>query len=338
MTKAHGRTAALERATMTAIVAPRYGSSEVLRTEVVARPAAGAGEVLVRVRAAAVCSGDVHLLTGKPYAIRLGFGLLRPKDPVIGHDFAGEVVQAGTGVREFAPGDVVFGAVDAGAFAEYVCAPVDRLARVPAGLTMLEAAALPDAGMTALQGLRDVGGLRPGQAVLINGASGGVGTSAVQIAKALGAEVTAVCSTRHVQTVLALGADRVIDYTATDFTRDTARYDVMLDLVGNRSLSACRRVLAPKGVFVSSAGSPGGNWFGPVVWVGKVMITGLVVSQTMRPLLMRPRRADLELLAGLAAEGKLRPVIEQRHPLAAAAAAVGHVAEGHAQGKTAIVI
>ncbi|WP_280308895.1 NAD(P)-dependent alcohol dehydrogenase [Nocardia abscessus] len=333
-----GQQSTLERATMSAIVAPRYGSSEVLRTETVPRPVAGAGAVLVRMRAAAVCRGDVHLLTGKPYAIRLGFGLRRPKDPIVGHDLAGEVVEVGAGVVEFDRGDLVFGAVDAGAFAEYVCVPVERLARVPDGLTVAEAAALPDSGMTALQGLRDVGGLRAGQKVLVNGASGGVGTSAVQIAKALGAEVTAVCSTRHVETLRSLGADRVIDYTTADFTRGADRYDVLLDLVGNRSLTACRRVLAPKGVFVSSAGAPGGNWLGPVLWVGKVVLTGLVVSQTMRPLLMRPRRADLEFLAGLAAEGKLRPTIERRCPLTAAAAAVGHVAEGHAKGKTVIVV
>ncbi|WP_217439970.1 NAD(P)-dependent alcohol dehydrogenase [Nocardia barduliensis] len=328
----------LEHATMTAIVAPRYGSSEVLRTQTVPRPVAGDGQVLVRVRAAAVCRGDLHLLTGKPYAVRLGFGLRRPKDPIIGHDLAGEVVAVGAGATGFDRGDLVFGAVDAGAFAEYVSVPAERLARVPDGLTVAEAAALPDSGLTALQGLRDVGGLRAGQKVLVNGASGGVGTAAVQIAKALGAEVTAVCSTRHVEMLRSLGADLVVDYTTTDFTSGTDRYDVLLDLVGNRSLTDYRRVLAPKGVFVSSAGSPGGDWFGPVLWVGKVVLTGLVVGQTMRPLLMRPRRADLELLAVLAAEGKLRPVIERRCPLAAAAAAVGHVAEGHAQGKTVIVV
>ncbi|WP_159930133.1 NAD(P)-dependent alcohol dehydrogenase [Nocardia sp. CY15] len=333
-----GQQSTIERATMTAIVAPRYGSSEALRTQAVPRPVAAAGEVLVRVRAAAVCRGDVHLLTGKPCAIRLGFGLRRPKYPVIGHDLAGDVVDVGPGVSEFDRGDSVFGAVDSGAFAEFARVPVGRLARVPDGLTVIEAAALPDSGMTALQGLRDVGGLRAGQKVLVNGASGGVGTSAVQIAKALGADVTAVCGPRHVETLRALGADRVIDYTTADFTRDTDRYDVLLDLVGNRPLTACRRVLAPKGVFVSSAGAPGGDWLGPVLWVAKVVLTGLVVGQTMRPLLMRPFRADLEFLAGLAAEGKLRPVIERRFPLAAAASAVAHVAAGHAQGKTVIVV
>ncbi|WP_454195075.1 NAD(P)-dependent alcohol dehydrogenase [Nocardia sp. Marseille-Q1738] len=333
-----GQPSIIDNATMTAIAAPRYGSSEVLRTEVVPRPVAGNGEVLVRVRAAAVCKGDVHLLTGKPYAIRLGFGLRRPKYRIIGHDLAGEVVEIGAGVAGFARGDVVFGAVDSGAFAEYVSVPVERLAHVPTDLAVEEVAALPDSGMTALQGLRDVGGLRAGQTVLINGASGGVGTSAVQIAKALGAEVTAVCSTRHIEMLRSLGADRVIDYTTTDFTREEHRYDVLLDLVGNRSLTACRRVLAPKGVFVSSAGAPGGNWLGPVLWVATVVLTGLVVSQTMRPLLMRPRRAELEFLAGLAAEGKLRPVIERRFALAEAAAAVAHVADGHAHGKTVIVL
>ncbi|WP_433731222.1 NAD(P)-dependent alcohol dehydrogenase [Nocardia sp. CA-129566] len=326
-------------ATMNAIVAPKYGSSEVLRAEVVDRPEPGSGEVLVRVRAAAVCQGDVHLLTGKPYLIRLlGFGIRRPKYRVIGHDLAGEVVALGPDVRTFHIGDEVYGAVVSGAFAEYVRVPVDTLAPKPAGFTFDDAAALPDGGMTALQGLRAVGQLRAGQSVLVNGASGGVGTFAVQIAKALGAEVAAVCSTRHREIVRTLGADRVIDYTTEDFARQQHRYDVILDLIGNRSLADCRRVLTPKGVFVSSAGAPGGNWLGPITWIAKVLLANIFATQTLRPLLMRPRSADLAFLSDLAERGELKPLIEGRHPLSDAAIAVAHVAQGHAQGKTVILV
>ncbi|WP_433198945.1 NAD(P)-dependent alcohol dehydrogenase [Nocardia sp. CA-107356] len=326
-------------ATMNAIVAPKYGSSAVLRTEVMDRPEPGPGEVLVRVRAAAVCSGDVHLLTGKPYLIRLmGFGVRRPRYRVIGHDLAGDVVAVGPDVHAFRIGDEVYGAVVSGAFAEYVRVPVDTLARKPAELTFEQAAAVPDSGMTALQGLRDVGQLRAGRSVLINGASGGVGTFAIQIAKALGAQVTAVCSTRHAEAVRALGADHVIDYTTADFTAQSGRYDVLLDLVGNRSLADCRRILTPNGVFVSSAGAPGGNWLGPVSWIGKVVLADIFATQTLRPLLMRPRAADLDYLTDLAARGLLQPLIERRYPLADAAAAVAHVADGHAQGKTVILV
>ncbi|MFD0366082.1 NAD(P)-dependent alcohol dehydrogenase [Nocardia sp. GCM10030253] len=323
-------------ATMNAIVAPSYGSSEVLRSEVVNRPTAGADDVLVRVCAASVCSGDVHLLTGKPYLIRLGFGLRRPKHRIPGQNVAGVVAAVGGNVTDFRIGDEVYGMTPGGGFAEYVCVPARTLAPKPTVLTFEQAAAVPDSGLTALQGLRDVGRLGAGQSVLINGASGGVGTSAVQIAKALGAEVTAVCSTRHLETIRKIGADHVIDYTTDDFTRHERQYDVIVDLVGNRSLRDCRRVLAPAGVFVSSAGSPGGNWLGPVLWIAKVVLTDLFASQTIKPLLMRPTRADLEFLTDLAENGTLRPVIERRYPLAEAAAAVGHIADGHAQGKTVI--
>ncbi|WP_431965127.1 NAD(P)-dependent alcohol dehydrogenase [Nocardia sp. bgisy134] len=327
------------RDVMTAIVAPRYGSSDVLRVEEVPRPEPAPHEVSVRVRAAAVASGDVHLLTGKPYLIRLmGFGVRKPKHPVIGHDLAGEVVTVGSAVTSFRIGDRVYGATDFGAFAEYVCVDAATLAPIPAGLSFEQAAAVPDSGMTALQGLRDVGGVRAGQSVLINGASGGVGGFAVQIAKALGARVTAVCSTRHVEFVRGLGADRVIDYTTTDFVQSGERYDVLLDLVGNRGLADCRKVLAPEGVFVSSAGSPGGDWIGPVLWIGRVVVADLFIRQTMRPLLMKPRRADLEFLTELVESGKLRPVIEREYPLRDAVAAISHVAEGHAQGKTVLVV
>jgi NADPH:quinone reductase-like Zn-dependent oxidoreductase len=324
--------------TMNAIVQPAYGSTAVLRFEQVERPALRDGEVLVRVHAASVNKGDVHLLTGTPYLVRLAFGLSRPKHRIAGQDMAGTVEAVGPNVTALKPGDEVYGQMPGGAFAEYVCAPADILVPKPANLTFEQAAAVPISGMTALQGLRDAGQLKPGQKVLINGASGGVGTFAVQIAKALGAEVTAVCSTRHVDKVRSLGANRVIDYTREDFARGPERYDVMLDLVGNRSLADCRAVLAPAGVFVSSAGSPGGNWIGPIVWMLKVMLAGMFGSQKMTMLMSRPRREDLLFLRSLIEAGKVTPVIERRYALRETAAAMGHVAEGHSQGKTVISV
>jgi NADPH:quinone reductase-like Zn-dependent oxidoreductase len=324
--------------TMKAIVQPAYGSAEVLRFEEVERPAPGDGEVRVRVHAASVSKGDVHLLTGTPYLLRLMFGLFRPKRRIAGQDMAGTVEAVGPHVTTLKPGDEVYGEVPGGAFAEYVCAPADLFAPKPANLTFEQAAAVPISGMTALQGLRDVGQLKPGQKVLINGASGGVGTFAVQIAKALGAEVTAVCSTRHVDKVRSLGADRVIDYTREDFARGPERYHVMLDMVGNRSLADCRAVLEPRGVFVSSAGSPGGNWIGPIVWMLKVMLAGMSGSQKMTSLMSLPRREDLLFLRSLIEAGKVTPVIERRYALRETAAAMAHVAEGHSQGKTVIFV
>ncbi len=324
--------------TMNAIVQPEYGSTAVLRFEEVERPTLGDGEVLVRVHAASVCKGDVHLLTGTPYLLRLMFGLLRPKRRIAGQEMAGTVEAVGPNVTALKPGDEVYGQMPGGAFAEYVCAPANMFAPKPANLTFEQAAAVPISGMTALQGLRDVGQLKPGQKVLINGASGGVGTFAVQVAKALGAEVTAVCSTRHVDKVRSLGADRVIDYTREDFARGPERYDVMLDLVGNRSLADCRAVLAPEGIFVSSAGSPGGNWIGPIVWMLKVMLAGMFGRQKMAVLMSMPKQQDLLFLRSLIEAGKVTPVIERRYALRETAAAVGHVAEGHSQGKTVIFV
>lgn len=324
--------------TMNAIVQPAYGSTAVLRFEQVERPALGDGEVLVRVRAAGVCKGDVHLLTGTPYLVRLAFGVLRPRRRIAGQEMAGTVEAVGANVTALKPGDEVYGQMPGGAFAEYVCAPADLFAPKPANLTFEEAAAVPISAMTALQGLRDIGQLEPGQKVLINGASGGVGTFAVQIAKALGAKVTAVCSTRHVDKVRSLGADRVIDYTREDFAQGPERYDVMLDLVGNRALADCRAVLEPQGVFVSSAGSPGGNWIGPIVWMLKVMLAGMSGSQKMTSLMARPRQEDLLFLRSLIEAGKVTPVIERRYALRDTAEAMGHVAEGHSQGKTVIFV
>ncbi|MGY0501670.1 NAD(P)-dependent alcohol dehydrogenase [Nocardia sp. FBN12] len=328
----------VDTASMTAWIAPRYGGAEVLRSEIVPRPKApGEGDVVVRVRAASLCSGDLHLLTGTPYLLRLGFGLRRPKHRMIGQNLAGEVVAVGGSVTEFRAGDRVFGAVPSGAFAEYVCAGAGAFAIVPAALSMEDAAAMPDSGMTALQGLRDIGKVGPGQRVLINGASGGVGSFAVQIAKVLGAHVSAVCGTRHVEMVRSIGADVVIDYTVDDFTRADLRYDVIFDLAGNRALREIRRVLATDGVFISSAAAPGNNWFGPIRWLGQVALTDLFARQTLKALLMRPAAADLAYLAGLAVDGSLRPVIERRFALSDAALAVAAFEQGHASGKTVLI-
>ncbi|KQY39021.1 NADPH:quinone reductase [Nocardia sp. Root136] len=322
---------------MTAWIAPRYGGGEVLRAEVVPRPTPGDRDVVVRVRAASLCSGDLHLLNGTPYLLRLGFGLRRPKHRMIGQNLAGEVVSVGGSVSDLRVGDRVFGEVPSGAFAEYVCADAGAFAVVPAALGMEEAAAMPDSGMTALQGLRDIGKVGPGRRVLINGASGGVGSFAVQIAKVLGAHVTAVCSTRHIEMVRDIGADIVIDYTADDFTRTEVPYDVIFDLAGNRKLREIRRVLAADGVFISSAAAPGNNWFGPIRWLSQVALTDLFARQTLKALLMRPAAADLEYLAGLAVDGSLRPVIERQFPLSDTALAIAAFEQGHASGKTVLV-
>ncbi|MFD4355079.1 NAD(P)-dependent alcohol dehydrogenase [Nocardia sp. NPDC058518] len=326
----------VDTASMNAWVAPRYGGGEVLRTEVVPRPIPGDRDVVVRVRAASLCSGDLHLLNGTPYLLRLGFGLRRPKHRMIGQNLAGEVVAVGALVTEFRVGDRVFGEVSSGAFAEYVCADAGSFAAVPAAISMEDAAATPDSGMTALQGLRDIGKVGPGQRVLINGASGGVGSFAVQIAKVLGAHVTAVCGTRHLEMVREIGAHVVIDYTTDDFTRTEVPYDVIFDLAGNRTLREIRRALAGDGVFISSAAAPGDNWFGPIRWLAQVALTDLFARQTLKALLMRPAATDLEYLAGLVVDGKLRPVIERRFSLSDTALAVAVFEQGHASGKTVL--
>lgn len=325
---------------MTAVVAPAYGGSEVLRLRQVASPVPAAGEVLVRVRAAALCRGDVHLMTGKPYPIRLaGFGVRRPKYPVIGHDFAGEVADLGADVDDLAIGERVFGTAVSGAFADYVAVPRETVTRMPAGADFEVAAAIPDSGLTALQGLRDVGRLESGQSVLINGASGGVGTTAVQLARELGARVGVVCGTRHIDRMRELGADIVIDYTTTDLVEAGHRFDVVLDLIGNRSLRDWASVLTPGGVFVSSAGAPdGGVLFGPVWWLTKVVLGNLFTRRTLTPLLMRPNRADLEYLADLFGRGRLAPVIEHRTTLDGVPEALDRLALGHAAGKTVVQV
>jgi NADPH:quinone reductase-like Zn-dependent oxidoreductase len=323
---------------MTAIVHPRYGTPDVLALEEVERPVPGAGEVLVRVHAANASIGDHHVVTGKPYLIRLTpyGGLPRPKHRVPGTTMAGTVVAAGADVTGFRPGDEVFGEAKRGAFAEYIVVPANLIAPKPANLSFEEAAATPWA-ITALQGLRDAGRLQAGQKVLINGASGGQGTWAVQLAKALGAHVTAVCSTRNVEMVRGLGADEVIDYTKDDFAAGGARFDLMLDLVGNRSLSDCRRAIVKRGTYVACSGG-GGDWIGPMFRILGVMLLGLFTRQRLKSFIVEPNQSDLLFVKELVEAGQARPVIERRYPLRDVGEALRHVGEGHTRGQTVIQV
>mgnify|MGYP000114205765 CR=1 FL=1 len=323
--------------TMRAVVTSGYGLPSRLRLEDVAVPVPGAGEVLLRVEAAAVCRGDTFLQAGRPYLVRVsGHGVLRPRARVPGQSFSGEVVAVGEGVRDIAPGDLLFGEIPSGAFAEFASAKAELLATKPVRLTHGEAAALALSGITALQGLRDAGEVRDGDSVLVNGASGAVGTLAIQIAKAMGASVTAVCSTRHLQLVRALGADEAIDYTRADFTRGEARYDCVLDLVANRALRDCRRIMKPGGRFVAAAIPAGANWIGPITWMAKLAMAGATSGIKHEMLMAKPNRADLAALARMADEGHVKPVIERRCLLVEAADAYAHVARGRGRGATIV--
>lgn len=325
---------------MKAIVQDRYGSPDVLEYRDVEKPAVGDDEVLVRVHAASVNARDWHLMRGDPYVARLVLGLTRPKERIRGTDFAGRVAAVGRNVTRLRPGDEVFGEAD-GAFAEYVCAPQDVVAALPSRLTFEQAAALPLAGNTALMGLRDLGRVRPGQRVLVNGASGGVGTFAVQIAKAFGAEVTGVCSAKNADLVRSLGADHVIDYARVDFTRAGPRYDMVFDLVGNRSLAECRRALTPSGTLVLSGGgvSEGGSLFGPM----GLIIKGQALSRFTgrRRLLVLtavPSRENLEALTELVERGDLSPVVDRTYPLSEAAEAIRYLEVEHARAKVVVTV
>jgi len=326
---------------MKAIVYHAYGSPDVLALEEVDKPVVMDDQVLVRVRAASVNAFDWHLLRGLPYIVRVSEGLRRPTRSVAGVDLAGEVEAVGQNVTQFRPGDAVFGQ-RGGAFAEYVSASESNFALKPANLTFEQAAAVPMAGFTALQGLRDKGQLRAGQRVLINGAAGGVGTFAVQIAKAFGADVTAVCSTRNLDLVRSIGADQVIDYTREDFTISAQRYDLILDIAASRSLSACRRVLAPQGilVLVGAAGGPErqGRWVEPLIGVVGALLLSRFVSQRLLPFLAKRSREDLIVLTELIEAGKLTPVIDRTYLLRETPAAIRYLEAGHAQGKVVIVV
>ncbi len=320
---------------MKGIVLCDYGSPDVLRFEDVEKCVPTDDQLLVRVRAAAVNPLDWHRMRGTPYVGRLEMGLRKPKDVRLGVDFAGAVESVGRNVTQFEPGDEVFGG-RTGAFAEYVCVRADRAVVLkPANLTFEQAAAVPVAAITALQGLRDEGKLQPGQKVLINGASGGVGTFAVQIAKAFGAHVTGVCSTRNVDMVRSIGADRVIDYTREDFTKSGERYDLILDNVGNRSLSECRRVLNPKGKYVM-VGGPAGRWIDPLPRAFSAFVLSRFVSQDMGFFLAELNKEDLTILRDLMQAGKVTPVIDRHYTLSDVPAAIRYLEEGHARGKVVI--
>ncbi len=320
---------------MRAIVREKYGSPEVLELGEIDRPELVDDGVLVRVRASSVNRADWYGLTGTPYAARTTMGLRRPKDP-LGVDFAGTVEAVGKDITQFKPGDDVFGG-RSGAYAEYVCVR-NGVAPKPANLTFEEAAALPVAGLTALQGLRDKAQVQPGQKVLVNGASGGVGTFAVQVAKALGAEVTAVCSTRNVDTARSLGADDVIDYTQEDFTRRDERFDVIFDVAGNRSWSECKRVLAPGGTLVL-AGAPKGNaLIGPLGHIAWTRLASVPGDRNVVFFIAKFNKPDLGVLRDLCEDGKLKPVVERTYELGEVADALRYMGEGHAQGKVVVTV
>ncbi len=319
---------------MKAITQDRYGSADVLQLQDVEKPELAEGDVLVRVQAASIHIGDWVLMTGEPYVMRLGTGLSKPKQRVPGTDVAGTVEAVGAKVHSLRPGDEVFG-WGSGAFAEYASGPEDHFVKKPANLTFEQAAAVGVSATTALQLLRDDAKVGPGQKILINGASGGVGTFAVQIAKALGAEVSAVCSTKNVELVRSIGADYVIDYTHEDFRTGRERYDVILDNVGDRSMSDTRRALTPNGMLISNGGGHASGKLGRVI---RGAVASMFVRQQARPSLKTQNRADLIALMELVDARKVTPVIGGTYQLAETAKAISHVAAGHARGTLVIAV
>ncbi len=323
--------------TMRAVVQDRYGPPEVMALRQLPLPEVGPRDVLVRVHAAALHPGDVFVAQGVPYLLRLAFGWRRPGRGVPGRDLAGTIEAVGARVEGLAPGDAVFGWTATGSLAEYVAAPADHFVRRPAALSMAQAAALPTSGLTALQAWRDVAKLRAGQRVLIVGASGGVGHFAVQIAKAYGAHVTAVCSAGNLDLVRSLGADRAIDYAAEDVTEGDVVYDAILDNVEAQPPSAMRRLLAPDGTLIPNAGT-GGVWLGPLPRIAATRARDLFTRQRLKPFLSLEKHADLIALAELVAEGRLRPVVGRTYPLAEAVTALAQVASGHTRGKVVVTV
>ena len=324
---------------MKAIVQDTYGSPDVLELRDIERPVIGEDDVLVHVHAAGVDPGVWHAMTGLPYLMRImGFGLRRPKARVRGTDVAGRVEAVGKDVTRFQPGDEVFGACD-GSFAEYACAREDKLVRKPANLIFEQAAAVPDSAVTALEGLRNAGKVKPGQKVLIIGAAGGVGTFAVQIAKAFGAEVTGVCSTTKTDLVRSIGADHAIDYTREDFANGRQRHDVILDTAGNRSLSHLRRALTPQGTLVIIGGEGGGRWFGGTDRQLRALMLSPFVRQKLCSLLSMERsKEDLQFLKELVEAGKVTSVIDRTYPLSAVPEAIRYLEAAHARGKVVITV
>ncbi len=321
--------------TMQAIVQRTYGPADVLRADRIDRPTIGADEVLVKVHAAGLDRGTWHLMTGQPYLVRLGFGFRAPKNPVPGLDLAGTVEAVGADVTRFREGDEVFG-IGQGSFAEYAAAREDKLAHKPAALSFEQAGVLAVSGLTALQGLRDAGRVEAGQKVLIVGASGGVGTYAVQLAKALGTEVTGVCSTAKVDLVRSIGADHVVDYTRDDFADGTQHYDLILDIGGNSKLSRLRRALTERGTLVIVGGEEGGRWFGGVDRQLRAVLLSPLVRQRLTTFISKETHVDLERLAAHAEAGELVPTVDQTYPLSEAPAAMRRLENGAARGKIAL--
>jgi len=334
------RGTATETTTMKAIVQDRYGTSEVLELRNIDKPLIGDNEVLILVRAAGVNPGDWAIMGGLPYIARPVYGMGKPKNRVRGTDVAGEVEAVGASVTRFRPGDEVFGSSKqlGGAFAEYAAVSQDALAPKPANLTFEQAAAVPMAGYVALQALRDHGKVRAGQKVLVNGASGGIGTFAVQIAKSFGAEVTGVTSTRNVDLVRSIGADHVIDYTKEDFTRTGQHYDFILDNVANHSLSDLRRALAPRGMLVPNGGGFDHRWVASGGRLISAKLSFAFVSQRLATFIVSPNQENLVALRELIETGKVTPVIDRTYPLSETRQALDHVGGGHARGKVVVTV
>jgi NADPH:quinone reductase-like Zn-dependent oxidoreductase len=327
-------------ATMQAIVQDRYGGPEVLELEDIDKPAPKTGEVLVRVHAAGLHRGDWHVMTGLPYLVRLvvpTMGLRRPKVSVRGMDLAGTVEAVGGDVTRFQPGDAVFGWAD-GSFAEYATVPADQLAPKPASLGFEQAGAAPTSGFAALQALRDVGQVQPGQRVLVIGAAGGVGSFAVQLATAFGAQVTGVASTTQLELVRSLGADDVLDYTRDDVTDGSRRWDLIIDTAGHRSLSRLRRALTPKGTLVIVGSEGRGRWLGGFDRQLRALVLSGFVGQRLRMLASKERLDDLEILRELLEAGKLTPVVDRTYTLAEVPKAIRQLLEGHIRGKLVITV
>jgi NADPH:quinone reductase-like Zn-dependent oxidoreductase len=324
---------------MRAIVQASYGGPGVLQLKEVERPVVTDIDVLVHVRAASVNPLDWHYMRGEPYLMRMSSGLRKPKQQSVGVDFAGTVESVGSSVTQFKPGDAVFGG-RTGAFGEFVAVPEEKsIVLKPAVLTFEEAAAVPVAAITALQALRDRGRLKAGQSVLINGAAGGVGTFAVQLAKSLGARVTGVCSTPNVEMVSEIGADDVIDYTKQDFTKGDERYDLMLDIAGNRTWSECKRVLKPDSTFVIVGGPSTNRMLGPLSHSATVGLSSIRVSQKVVPFfLANLNKLDLLVVQGLLESGRVKPVIDRTYPLSEISEAVRYLETGHARGKVVITV
>jgi NADPH:quinone reductase-like Zn-dependent oxidoreductase len=323
---------------MKAIVQDRYGTADVLEIRDVEKPQPGDDEVLIRVHAAGVDPGVWHLMTGQPYLVRvMGFGLRKPKIRIRGMDAAGTVEAAGRNVIQLKQGDPVYGTCD-GSFAEYACASAERFAPKPANLSFEQAAAVPISGMTALNGLRDAGKLQPGQNVLIIGAAGGVGTYAVQLAKAFGAVVTGVCSTSKAELVRSIGADEVIDYTREDFTDGTRQFDLILDTAGRRPLSQLRRALTPQGTLVIVGGEGGDRWLGGFQRQIFAPVRSRFSEQKLLGLISEERHQDLMTLKGLIEAGNFTPVIDRTYPLSEAPQAIRYLEQGHARGKVVITV